>query len=132
MVLHYQTIAILIGVISMNLQFGNEYVAKLYKRVPNSVDYETMCIDFKCRPLATHEKGNIQVISGTLTQNRAITIYAQYIPTEIKSSDKVVFMGKEYLVESVGYSLDDFRAFGSKVLSPEKIISDVPKVIRLV
>lgn len=132
MVLHYQATVIHIGVISMQLQFGNTYTAQLFKRIENGVGFEADYIEFKCKPMGSHEKGNTQVISGTLTQNRALTIYAQHIPTEIKSSDRVIFMGKEYLVESVSYSLDDLRVFGNQVLSPEKIISDVPKIIRLV
>ena len=116
----------------MRLEFGNTYIAKLFKRIENSVEFETNHIDFKCKPIGSKEKGNTQIISGTLTQTRGLTIYSQYIPSEIKSGDKVVFMGKEYLVESVSYSLDDIRIFGSQTLSPEKIIEDVPKIIRLV
>lgn len=112
---------------------GEIYTAVVYKREKNAMgEYsEVPNFSFKCKIASKEEEGTFQPTSGLLTNNHSILLYATRLDKELSLKDKVVFLGKEYLVEEIGIYINKNRYVSGDIFSDKKIINDSPKGIRL-
>ncbi|MCK9576410.1 MAG: hypothetical protein M0R51_10855 [Clostridia bacterium] len=88
-------------------------------------------IKFDVRPVGNSEKRTFQPISGILSEAVGIYLYTQDLPSEIAPHDTVVYLGKYYMVESVGYYAEDLRILGAKRFPDDKLIEKFPKGIKI-
>ena len=104
------------------------YKALVYKRLENSNEYdEDVSFEFNCRVANDIDKKSFVPTSGLYTQQDSVMLYATNIPYDLDIHDKILFLGKEYIVESVGYYLKKNRVVNASIFSDDKIFSDSPK-----
>lgn len=112
---------------------GERYEFKVYKRKKNS-PYEweeNVAFIFYGRPANQMEKRNYRVQKGTNGNSDSIYCICSNLPEELDPKDKVVFLGKEWTVESTGYYFDSSYIVNASVLSDKQIIERCPKGINL-
>lgn len=112
---------------------GERYEFKVYKRKENS-SYEwqeNVAFTFYGRPANQMEKRNYRIQKGANGSSDSIYCICSNLPEEISVKDKVVFLGKEWTVESIGYYFDSSYIVNPAVLSDEQIIERCPKGINL-
>lgn len=110
-----------------------KYELKLYKRVKNS-SYEwekTPSIVFRGRPANQVESKIYRVMKGVNGNTDSIFVKSTNLPEEISVNDKVVFLGKEWTVMSVGYYFDGGLFVNPSCLSEEQIVERCPKGLNL-
>jgi len=88
-------------------------------------------IRFDVRPAGSSEKRTFQPISGMLTEAVGIYLYTQDLTSEIAPHDTIVYLGKHYMVESVGYFVEDLRILGAKRFADKVLIEKFPKGIKI-
>jgi len=115
------------------LKPSNEtYVFTLYKRIPNTYDYETAPkLTFKGRPTNNYENKLYRIKKGVNANEKSVFIMATNLPENVEELDKVVFMGKEMVVESTGYFLNDSGIVDASFMSSEYLESRSPKGLTL-
>lgn len=112
---------------------GETYPLKLIKLDKNSpYTYEKIpSIEFKGRPASSMEKKAYRVQVGVDTSTDSVYIFSTTMPEEIKDGDKVIYLGKEWTVSSVGYYFDQNRIVNASIMSEDAIIKMCPKGITL-
>lgn len=110
---------------------GERYNYKLFKRIENSYEYEDEPLEFRGRPANQFEKRNYRIMQGVEGTNDSIYIISSNLPKDIAERDKIIFLGKEYQVESVGYFFDESRFVSPGIMSDEYIASKCPKGIAI-
>ena len=112
--------------------FNERFNAKLYKRKVNSNDYEKIpSVNFKYRIASSKEKNSYQSGSGVITQTQGLFIVSSRLPSDIKVDDRIFTLNKYWLVESVGYYINETNIMTND-LSDEKLIDTFVKGIKLV
>lgn len=112
--------------------FNERFCAKLYKRKINSNDYElTPSVNFKYRIASAKEKTAYQSSSGIITQSQGLYIVSSRLPIDIKVDDRIFTLNKYWLVESVGYYINETNIMTNE-LSDEKLLDTFVKGIKLV
>lgn len=112
--------------------FNERFCAKLYKRKINSNDYElTPSANFKYRIAGAKEKTAYQSSSGIITQTQGLFIVSSRLPIDIKVDDRIFTLNKYWLVESVGYYINETNIMTNE-LSDEKLLDTFVKGIKLV
>lgn len=112
---------------------GETYILGLFKRKENT-PYEwedSPSIQFKGRPANNMEKRMYRIQQGVNGGSDSIFILTTNLPEDIKVKDKVLFMGKEWTVESVGYYFNDAEIINAGIMSEEYIMARCPKGINL-
>lgn len=109
------------------------YDLKLYKRDPNSpYTYEDApSIIFKGRPASQAEVKTYRIQKGVNGNSDSIFIKASNLPTEVKPEDQIAFLGKKWIVKSVGYYFDQNLIINPACMSEEQIINRCPKGLNL-
>ena len=115
------------------LTVGNErYTFVLYRRIENSYEYEeTPYATFKGRPANQYEKRNFRILQGVNGNTDSQFIICTNLPKNIKPKDKIVFLGQEKIVESIGFYHDNSRLVNPGVLNDEYIIKRCPKGLNI-
>lgn len=116
----------------MAVRNANYYDILIYHRLENSSEYHTIPTKARVRVANNLEISKYQVLSGAITKLRGVFLYSQDFPKELKNDDRVVFLNREYLVESVGVYLNESNLLGQHRFSNEYIIKKSPKGIKLV
>ena len=109
------------------------YELKLYKRIKNS-NYEWEQIPkiiFRGRPANQVEKKNYRVQKGVNGNTDSVFVKATNLPEDVDVADQIVFLGKTWTVQSIGYYFDGALLVNPSVLSEEQIIERCPKGINL-
>lgn len=112
---------------------GETYIFQAYKRVQNDaytwekVPYAT----FKGRPANQMEKKNYRIQKGVNGNTDSIFVISSNLPDDVQIKDKIVFLGKEWKVESIGYYFDSSLIVNASVMSEEQIIARCPKGMNL-
>lgn len=112
---------------------GEQYEFKVYKRKENS-SYEwedNVAFTFRGRPANQIEKRNYRIQKGVNGNSDSVFCVCTNLPKEINIKDKVVFLGKEWTVESIGYYFDSNQIINPSVMSEEQIIARCPKGVNL-
>lgn len=112
---------------------GELYKFEVFKRKENSAYEweENVAFTFYGRPANQMEKRNYRVQKGVNGNQDSIYCLCSNLPEEITPKDKVVFLGKEWTIESIGYYFDSNRIVNPSVLTEEQIIAKCPKGINL-
>ena len=111
---------------------GERYPIKLIRRIENSYEYdEKNPIEFKGRPASQKERKNYRIMQGVEGTNSTNYIISSNLPTCLKERDKIVYLGKEWQVESIGYFFDESRFVNPGIMSEEYIMSKCPKGIAI-
>lgn len=118
----------------MRIAKGELYVAEVHKHLSNSpFEYaqETSFI-FRCKVASSAESKRYTVTKGLEAKKDGLMLYATNLEGDIEPSDHIVFRGKTWLVESVGYYDDESRLVNGSAMSVGKLISKLPKGVVLV
>lgn len=112
---------------------GENYEIKLYKRIPNSAyEWEERPSQvFFGKPAGKIEIRKYRVQKGVISTSDSTYVICTNMPQEVKDGDKVVFMGKEWQVESVGYFFDENLVVNPRIMSEEHIALRCPKGLTL-
>lgn len=112
---------------------NEKYIFELYKRVPNSpYEWETTpAATFKGRPASQFEIKQYRIQQGVNGGTDSVFIVCSNLPKEVDEKDKIVYLGKEWSVASVGYYFDEARFVNPGLMSDKFIASKCPKGINL-
>lgn len=110
---------------------GETYEIKVLKR-KDGLSYEyAESFSFKGRPSTQLERKSYRIAKGVEGSKDSISIFATNINGTINEGDKVVFLGKTYIVASVGYYFDQARIVNPSFMSDEAIMGRCPKGIQI-
>lgn len=106
---------------------------ELYKRVKNSpYEYETTpTLVFKGRPANQYETKQYRILKGVHGNSDSIYIYATNLPEKVDVGDHVKYLGKTWVVMSVGAYYDSSHIINPSCLSDEQIYERCPKGVAL-
>lgn len=116
----------------MAVRNANYYDILIYHRLDNSSEYSSIPTKARVRIANNLEINKYQALSGAITKLQGVFLYAQEFPKELKNDDRVVFLNREYLVESVGVYLNESNLIGQHRFSTDYIIKKSPKGIKIV
>lgn len=118
----------------MRVAKGELYVAEVHKHLSNSpFEYaQETSFSFRCKIASSAESKRYTVTKGLEAKKEGTMLYATNLEGDIEPSDHVVFRGKTWLVESVGYYEDDSRFVDGSHMSVRKLIEKLPKGVVLV
>ena len=118
----------------MRIAKGELYVAEVHKHLSNSpFQYaQETSFSFRCKVASSAESKRYTVTKGLEAKKDGTMLYATNLEGDIEPSDHVVFRGKTWLVESVGYYEDESRLVDGSSMSAGKLISKLPKGVVLV
>lgn len=118
----------------MRIAKGELYVAEVHKHLSNSpFEYaQETSFTFRCKVASSAESKRYTVTKGLEAKKEGMMLYATNLEGELDPSDHVVFRGKTWLVESVGYYEDDSRFVDGSHMSVGKLIGKLPKGVVLV
>ena len=110
---------------------NEHYTYKRISRVENS-PYEYTDVEevFKGRPANRGEVRNYRVQQGINGNQSSVFIISSNLP-DIHIGDRVEFLGKLYIVQSVGYYYDEGRIVNPSLMSEEYISARCPKGINI-
>lgn len=97
----------------------------------NSWDWEETTVEFKGRIAGRIEKKRYNIQKGVVNSDVDTYIIATNMPEEINTDDRIIFLGKEYIVTSVGYYLDQNMLVDFGAFDPEYVKAVSPKGITL-
>lgn len=106
---------------------------KVYKKKLNSpYEWEEIPqVVFFGRPAGNLEKRNYRILKGVDSSSDSQFIYASNVPQGLSIGDKIIFLGKEWTLESIGYYMENANIINHKIMSDEYIISRCPKGLTL-
>jgi len=112
---------------------GESYRITLIKRKQNSAyEYEdTPLTTFRGRPAGQLEKKNYRIQKGIAGNTDSQYIFSSNLPNEIDIGDKIIYLGKEWVVESIGYYFDSNLLVNADIMSDEYIAKRSPKGIAI-
>ena len=116
-----------------NIVNNEKYEYKVFKRKLNSpYEWENDPITaFKGRPASQFEKKQYRIQKGVNGGTDSIFVICSNLPPVVDVKDKIIFLGKEWTVESVGYYFDEARFVNAGLFSEEYIASKCPKGLNL-
>ena len=108
---------------------GETYKLERFSRKPDSPyefsDYPDVV--FYGRPANTLESKTYRIQQGVNGNSDSVMVYATNLPKEIKPEDKIRFMGKEWVVVSIGFYFDSNRIVNARVFSDDYLYARSPK-----
>lgn len=109
------------------------YEFECYKRHKNSKydydDYPT--IVFNGRPANTLERKNYRIIKGVNGNSDSQFVFVSNLPENVDIGDQIHYLGKMWVVQSIGYYFDASKIVNAKAFNEEQIISKCPKGINI-
>ena len=112
---------------------NEKYPLTLYKRVPNS-SYEwenAPTCRFRGRPASQKEIKTFRLQQGVNGNSDSQFVVCSNLPNDVKPQDKVVYLGKEWTVMSVGYYFDEARFVNAGIFNDAYIEKRCPKGLNL-
>ena len=108
---------------------GEIYDFIVYKRKENSAYEweEAPAVSFKGKPASQLEKRKYRVQKGVNSSTDSTFIMASNLPEIVGIGDKVIFLGKEWTVETTGYYFDASRLVNARIMNEEYIAKRCPK-----
>ena len=112
---------------------GENYTLSLYKRKENSsYEWEEQpLLTFCGRPAGTIEKKNYRVMKGVDGNTDSNFVFCSNLPEEVAPNDKVLYLGKYWTVESIGYYYENNLVVNAKLMNDEYLMKRCPKGIAL-
>lgn len=117
----------------MNVVNGETSLCKITRRKANSpYDKEEANIGvFFCREANTMERKSYRVQQGVNATSKSTFLISSNMPTDIKDGDYVDYLGKQWIVESVGYYINDTNIMNRGIMDNDYLINISPKGITL-
>lgn len=111
---------------------GQFYKATLYRRIENSNDYEPYpnCY-FKCRVVTHEETKSFFLTDGLLNADTGIFVMSNDLKIKPNIDDKVYFLGRFWLVSTIGVYIMENRIVNGSDLNMDEILKNSPKGLRL-
>ena len=112
-----------------NERFG----LQLIKREKNS-PYEwgsQVVIKFKGRPASNVEKKQYRIQKGVNGNTDSVFIICSNLPKEVDVGDKIIYLGKEWMVNSCGYYVDNSKIITPTLFNDDYIAKKCPKGINI-
>ncbi len=118
----------------MRIAKGELYTAEVHKHLSNSpFQYaQETSFSFRCKVASSAESKRFIVTKGLEAKKGGTMLYATNLEGDIEPSDHVVFRGKTWTVESVGYYEDESRLVNGSIMSVGRLISKLPKGVVLI
>ena len=112
---------------------AENYKIELYKLKENSAYEweEAPRLTFYGRPAGKLETRKYRIQKGVVSGSNSIYVMATNLPALVSEGDKIVFLGKEWKVESVGYFFDENLIVNPRIMSDEYIAERCPKGMTL-
>lgn len=112
---------------------NERYTFELKKRAENSpyIWENTVNLRFKGRPAGQYEKRQYRIQEGVNGGTDSVFIICSNLPQEVKVGDKIVFLGKEWMIKSTGYYFDESRFVNPSIMTDEYIEKKCPKGINI-
>lgn len=112
---------------------NERYTFELIKREENSpyVWSNTVSLRFKGRPAGQFEKKQYRIQKGVNGGTDSVFIICSNLPEEVKVGDKIKFLGKEWMINSIGYYFDETRLINPSLMNDEYIQNKCPKGINI-
>lgn len=110
------------------------YVLEVYKRKENSpYEYENEpCYVFKGRPASTIERKKYRIQKGVNGNTDSVFVFSSNLNIDnLNSGDRIVYFGKIWEVQSVGYYFDSSYIVNGQLFSEEYISKLCPKGVNL-
>ena len=113
----------------LNLVTNEKYKFKLYKRVENSpYEWNVNPIRlFKGRPASNMERKQYRIQKGVDGGTDSIFIICSNLPKEVAIGDRIVFLGKEWMVNSIGYYFDEAKFVNPGLMNDNYVANKCPK-----
>ena len=112
---------------------GETYEIVLYQRKENSAyeynDFPTL--SFYGRPAGQLEKKQYRIQKGVDGNTDSQYIFVSNLPDNVKIGDRVYYLGKYWIIESIGYYFDSNMLVNAKIMSDEYIQKRCPKGIAI-
>ena len=112
---------------------GETYKFQVKKRLEDSAYKweDAVSFEFYGRPANQMEKKEFRIQKGVNGNTDSIFILSSNLPEELKPEDKIIFLGKEWTVKSIGYYFDSSLIVNANILSEEQIIARCPKGVNI-
>lgn len=111
---------------------GENFKVKVYKRGENSYEWkEYPDLTFFARPAGQVEKKLYRIQQGVNGGSSGVFLVSSNLPSAIQVNDKVLFLGREWVVESIGYYFTENNVVNSKDFSEEYLMKRCPKGLSL-
>lgn len=110
------------------------YILEVYKRKENTpYEYEDYpYLVFKGRPANNLERKKYRIQKGVNGNTDSVFIFSSNLNADIiNAGDRVVYLGKVWEVQSVGYYLDSSYIINGQLFSNDYIASRSPKGVAL-
>ncbi len=110
---------------------GEIYTLGLIKRKENTAYEweEAVSCTFKGRPANQLEKKKYRIQKGVDGSSDSTYLFVTNLPSEVKPGDKIVFIGKQWEVQSVGYYFESSLIINADIMTDEQIMGRCPKGI---
>lgn len=111
----------------------NENWELVWNPIKNNSAYEETknFVTFKGKPASPQEKKEYRITKGVIGGQETQYIISSNLPEEIKVGDNVQFLGKPWIVTSIGYYFDQTRIINPSIFDEEYIKAKCPKGITL-
>lgn len=112
---------------------NEKYKFELVKRVKNS-PYEwndQPSLMFKGRPANNVERKQYRLQKGVNGNTDSVFVICSNLPKEVDVGDKIIFLGKEWMVNSIGYYFDEAKFVNPGLMKDEYIAKKCPKGINI-
>ena len=106
----------------------------LYKRKENNkMEWEEVpTLKFLGRTASTYEKNHYRITQGTVGNSDSLQLFVTNLPAELKPFDKILFRGKLWTIQNIGYYYDNNRIVNRRIMSDEYISQRSPKGLSIV
>ena len=112
---------------------AENYKLELYKLKENSAYEweEAPRLTFYGRPAGKLEIRKYRIQKGVIGSTDSTYVLSTNLPADVREGDKIVFLGKEWKVESIGYFFDENLIVNARIMSDEYIANRCPKGMTL-
>jgi len=117
----------------MLVAIGENYTLEKYDLQPNSkYEYNTFpSLSFKGKPVGKKDIKRYRIQQGVEGSTDSVYVQATNLPDEVKSGDRIKFMGKYWTVESIGVFIDTSLIINASLFNDDYIIKRSPKGLAL-
>lgn len=111
------------------LRVGAWYDAYVWRREPNSPEYQKTNIHFKAQIVSTRDSSVKQVLQGLMSSDDNLIVRA--FVQDISEKDQVLLLGAKHFVQSVSIDYRYLNAMGGGRFNQKHLEEKLPKIIVL-
>lgn len=112
---------------------GETYRLDRYPRLEDSpYEFEKVPdISFFGRPASNVEKRNYRIQQGVDGNSESVYVVCTNLPSNVKPKDRIMFLGKFWSVQSIGFYYEENKVLNGKVFSNDYLVARCPKGLNL-